>query len=68
MIFVLTAVEGGKLHSSLKRHTAMEMTVGGLDMWDKANVVRDNLATHRKALSEEPFNNQVRFNSFSGSS
>jgi len=59
VIFVMTTLEGGKTHKSLMRHKATEVSVGGLDMWDKADVVRNTLSVHRKSLAEEPFNNQV---------
>lgn len=61
MIFVVSALEDGKFHKSLRRLQATEVTVGPLDMWDKADVVRNNLAVHRKELDESPFNNQVTF-------
>lgn len=46
---------------SLKRRNlgVTEVTVGGLDMFDKAEVVRNNLAVYRKKLDESPFTNQV---------
>ncbi|XP_021378535.1 telomerase protein component 1-like [Mizuhopecten yessoensis] len=58
--FVLTVLDAGKCHKSLQRHKGKEVSVGGLDMWDKADVVRTTLATHRKALDEAPFNNQLK--------
>lgn len=60
VIFVVSALEDGKFHKSLKRLGATEVSVGPLDMWDKADVVRNNLAVHRKALDESPFNNQMK--------
>lgn len=57
---MITALEDGKFNSSLKRLGAVNLSVGPLDMWDKADVVRNNLAVHRKALDESPFNNQVK--------
>ena len=59
VMFVISAVEGGKCHEALKRYKPTEVTVGGLDMFDKADVVRNNLAVYGKALDESPFNNQV---------
>ena len=59
VVFVMTTVDGGKCHSSLKRRLCTEVTVGGLDMFDKAEVVRNNLAVYRKKLDESPFTNQV---------
>ncbi|XP_033757244.1 LOW QUALITY PROTEIN: telomerase protein component 1-like [Pecten maximus] len=58
--FVLTVLDGGKCHKSIQRHKGQEVSVGGLDMWDKADVVRTTLATHRKTLDETPFNNQLK--------
>ncbi|KAL5020949.1 hypothetical protein ScPMuIL_000104 [Solemya velum] len=60
VVIVFTALEGDKCHQSLKRHAATEMEVIGLDMWEKADVVRNNLAEHRKILDESPFNNQLK--------
>ena len=59
VVVVLTAVEGDTCHKSLTRLKAEVLTVGALDMFDKAEVVRQTLAAHRKALDETPFNNQV---------
>lgn len=58
----MTTIDGGKSHTSLKRRNleVTEVTVGGLDMFDKAEVVRNNLAVYRKKLDESPFTNQVR--------
>lgn len=58
-MFVISAVEGEKTHKSLKRLGAHEIIVGGLDMWDKADLVRQTLAKHRKSLDESGFGNQV---------
>lgn len=61
MVFVITTIDGGKSHTSSKRRNlgVTEVTVGGLDMFDKAEVVRNNLAVYRKKLDESPFTNQV---------
>ena len=59
VVVVVTAVEGDTCHKSLTRLKADVLTVGALDMFDKAEVVRQTLAAHRKALDETPFNNQV---------
>ena len=59
VVVVVTAVEGDTCHKSLTRLKAEVLTVGALDMFDKAEVVRQTLAAHRKALDETPFNNQV---------
>ena len=58
-MFVMTALVDGKVGKTLRRRKVKEVTVEGLDMWDKAEMVRGNLATHRKTLDESPFNNQV---------
>jgi len=50
----------GKFHKSLQQRSVKQLTIETLDMWDKAEMVRSNLAVHRKALDESPFNNQVR--------
>ncbi|KAK3095524.1 hypothetical protein FSP39_015646 [Pinctada imbricata] len=60
VVFVMSAIEGGKSHQALKRHKPAEVTVGGLDMFDKADVIRNNLAVYGKALDESPFNNQMK--------
>ena len=59
VVVVMTALADGKLAKALRRHGVKEIAVEGLDMWDKAEVVRANLGTHRKTLDESPFNNQV---------
>ena len=55
----MTSLVDSKVGKSLKRRKMVEVVVEGLDMWDKAEMVRGNLATHRKTLDESPFNNQV---------
>lgn len=59
VVFVLTACEGKKTHKSLSRIGGVEIAIGSLDMWDKAEIVRDTLAKHRKSLNETGFGNQV---------
>ena len=59
-MIVVGCQTGGKLHQSLQRRNVREVTVEALDMWDKADMVRSQLATHRKVLDESPFNNQVQ--------
>ena len=56
---VVSAVEGDECHKSLGHLKAETVSVGALDMFDKADVVRQTLAAHRKFLDETPFNNQV---------
>ncbi|XP_053406458.1 telomerase protein component 1-like [Mercenaria mercenaria] len=60
VIFVITCLTQGKFHQSLRRRKVTEVTVEGLDMWDKAEVVKSHLAVHSKALDESPFNNQMK--------
>ncbi|KAH9524948.1 hypothetical protein Btru_028330 [Bulinus truncatus] len=60
VVFVVSAVEGEKTHKSLKRLVLDELSIGGLDMWDKAEVVRQTLAKHRKSLDESGFGNQMK--------
>lgn len=60
VVFVMTALHDGKVAKALKRRKVAEVAVEGLDMWDKAEMVRGNLATHRKVLDESPFNNQMK--------
>ncbi|KAH3789677.1 hypothetical protein DPMN_167863 [Dreissena polymorpha] len=55
----MTCQTEGKVHKSLLKRSPRELVVEALDMWDKSEVVRRHLATHRKALDESPFNNQV---------
>ncbi len=61
-IVVISAVDGGLCHPVLRRHeiSPVEITVGVLDISDKAKIVRKKLASHRKALDESPFNNQMK--------
>lgn len=61
-LVVISAVETGLCHMVLRRHeiTPTEITVGVLDISDKAKIVRKKLAAHRKALDESPFNNQMK--------
>ena len=61
VVFVVSVIDGGQLAASLERRTQKPnyVTVGGLDMFDKAEVVRQSLKQHRKSLDELPFNNQV---------
>ena len=61
MVFVLSATTNEKTHKSLKRLGSPEVSVGDLDMWDKAELVRQTLARHRKVLDESGFGNQVSF-------
>jgi telomerase protein component 1 len=55
----MTSVDGDVCHQAMVRRKAAVLTVGQLDMFDKAEVVRQTLAVHRKVLDESSFNNQV---------
>eukprot|EP00731_Ephydatia_muelleri_P016594 Em0009g1018a len=62
VVILLSTTEGGPCHSLLKRRTPVptEVTVGSMDMSDKAQMVRQKLARHRKTLDESAFNNQLK--------
>ena len=62
VIIMLSGVEGGGCVSLLRKRkpAPSEVTIGALDMWDKAEMVRQSLVKHRKALDESPFNNQMK--------
>nr|KAG5700929.1 hypothetical protein BaRGS_034214 [Batillaria attramentaria] len=61
VVVMISAVEGDMCHKALVRLKADVVTVGALDMFEKAEVVRQTLAAHRKALDESAFNNQLKF-------
>jgi hypothetical protein len=58
-MFVLSVKEKTAALDSLIRRNHHLIPVGPLDMWEKASLVRENLARHRKQLNESAFNNQV---------
>ncbi|XP_012935535.1 telomerase protein component 1 [Aplysia californica] len=60
VVFVISAITNEKTFKSLKRLRVDEMIVGDLDMWDKAELVRQTLAKHRKSLDESGFGNQMK--------
>ena len=62
VIILLSATEGGPCHNVLKRRKPVpaEVIVGSMDMSDKAQMVRQKLAKHRKMLDESAFNNQLK--------
>jgi telomerase protein component 1 len=62
IVFVVSVVDGGQCLASLNRRAQKTelISVGGLDMFDKAEVVRQSLKQHRKTLDESPFNNQMK--------
>lgn len=59
MVFVIIIIDGGKSYTFLKRRNfgVIEVTVGGFDMFDKAEVVRNNFVVYRKKLDEFLFIN-----------
>ncbi len=59
VLFVLCARDGSVTYNSAQRRNPLTVAVGGLDLLDKASMVRAVLATYRKQLDESPFNNQV---------
>ncbi|GFO40942.1 telomerase protein component 1, partial [Plakobranchus ocellatus] len=61
VVVVITALEGNQTHKSCKRLQAHEISMPGLQNWDKAELVRSTLAKHRKSLSESGFGNQIQF-------
>lgn len=60
VVVIVSAVEGGACLSTLRKRKPAEVSIGALDVWDKAEMVRRTLARHRKALDESPFNNQMK--------
>ena len=59
---IVSGVENGACVANLRKRTTApeEVTIGSLDIMDKAEMVRRKLAKHRKALEESPFNNQMK--------
>ncbi len=62
VVIAVSAVEGGQCAMVTRRRqpTPMEVTIGAMDIWDKAEMVRRTLAKHRKKLDESAFNNQMK--------
>ncbi|PVD30085.1 hypothetical protein C0Q70_09346 [Pomacea canaliculata] len=60
VVVVVSAVESDQCHQAVERLKGDVVSVGPLDMFDKAEIIRKTLATHRKALNEAPFNNQLK--------
>ncbi len=59
VVFVLSSREGTPTYTAALRRQPATAPVPGLDLLDKAVVVRATLAAYRKQLDESPFNNQV---------
>jgi telomerase protein component 1 len=63
VVLCFSAVEGGTVVTNLRKRKnpiPAEVGIGPLDMFDKAEMVRNKLQKHRKALDESPFNNQMK--------
>lgn len=61
-MLLISGVEGGMCVANLRKRkpAPAEVTIGHLDMFDKAEMVRKKLKKHRKTLDESPFNNQLK--------
>lgn len=61
-VLVMSAIEGGHCLALLRQRLPgpAQVSIGAMDIFDKAEMVRRNLAKHRKALDESPFNNQMK--------
>lgn len=61
-MLLISGVEGGMCATNLRKRkpAPAEVTIGPLDMFDKAEMVRKKLEKHRKTLEESPFNNQMK--------
>ena len=62
VVIMMSGVEGGSCVPLLRKRkpTPAEVVIGALDIWDKAEMVRQSLLKHRKSLDESPFNNQMK--------
>lgn len=62
VVLLVSGVEGGLGVNILRKRAQppVEITIGPLDMFDKAEMVRKKLSRHRKKLDESPFNNQLK--------
>lgn len=62
VVVMLSCREGQAIHSVLtKRQPAPhQITIGALNIFDKAEMVRRSLSKHRKTLDESPFGNQMK--------
>ena len=62
VVIMLSGVVSGSCVSLLRKRkpAPSEVTIGALDIFDKAEMVRQSLEKHRKALDESPFNNQMK--------
>jgi len=62
VVIMLSCREGQIAHSVLMKRqpTPHQITIGALNMFDKAEMVRRSLSKHRKTLDESPFGNQMK--------
>ncbi|XP_013380843.2 telomerase protein component 1-like [Lingula anatina] len=60
VIFLMSTVENSECHRALSRRQHSSVQLSGLDLWDKPEVVRNQLARHKKTLVETGFNNQMK--------
>ena len=56
---MVSVQDGSQCYKALKQLRPKVISVGTLDILDKAEVIRTTLAQHRKKLDESAFNNQV---------
>ena len=61
-MILISGVEGGACATNLRKRQPLpaEVTIGHLDMFDRAEMVRKKLEKYRKKLDESPFNNQMK--------
>ncbi len=62
VLILVSGVDGGACAANLRKrkNPPTEISIGPLDMFDKAEMVRNKLGKHRKKLDESPFNNQMK--------
>ena len=62
VVIMLSCREGQMAHSVLTKRQPVphQITIGALNMFDKAEMVRRSLSKHRKTLDESPFGNQMK--------
>ncbi|XP_014669734.1 PREDICTED: telomerase protein component 1-like [Priapulus caudatus] len=60
VVFVVSVNLDSDLHIVLKERRAHEVIVEHLDIWDRAKLVRQTLASHGKTLDESAFSNQMK--------
>ena len=62
VVIMLSCREGQIAHSVLVKRQPVphQITIGALNMFDKAEMVRRSLSKHRKTLDESPFGNQMK--------